>query len=329
MIGIKDVMAATARVAVAGCDTLTHPAVPALFAGDGRRERRYLEFFAVTIRNRNTRHAYLVAARGFSDWCEARGLAFEGIEPMVVAAYVETLARRYAPATVKQHLAALRRLFDWLVIGQVLAFNPAASVRGPRHVVKVGKTPVLTAGEARELLDAIDASSPVGLRDRALVGVLVYAFARVSAAVGMAVRDYYTQGKRSWVRLAEKGGKQLAVPAHHVLQDYLDEYLAAAPADPRAPLFRAALPNRSGLSDRAISRSSAKSMVQRRARAVGLPASISPHSFRGTGITEYLRNGGDLETAARIAGHESTRTTQLYNRTADDLTLDEIERVRI
>ena len=151
----------------------------------------------------------------------------------------------------------------------------------------------------------------------------------ISAALGMSAGDYYTQGRRSWLRLAEKGGKHHVVPAHHVLQDYLDGYLSAARAASGAPLFRAALPGRSGLSERALSRHGALAMIKRRARRANLPAQISPHSFRGTGITEYLRNGGDLETAARIAGHESTRTTQLYNRTADQLTLDEIERVRI
>ena len=229
---------------------------------------------------------------------------------MVVAAYIEQLSGALAPASVKQHLAALRMLFDWLVVGQVLPFNPASSVRGPKHVVKTGKTPVLSAKETRALLDAIDVSTVVGLRDRAFLGVLVYSFARVSAAVSLRVADYYTQGPRSFFRLHEKGGRYNVVSAHHTAQAYVDAYLTAAGIgeDRRGPLFRSCEPGRrDALQDRAMSRLSALKMIKRRARKAGLPAEICAHSFRGTGITEYLRNGGGLKVAARIAGHESTR----------------------
>ena len=224
-------------------------------------------------------------------------------------------------------------LFDWLVVGQVLPFNPASSVRGPKHVVKTGKTPVLSAKETRALLDGIGVSTVVGLRDRSLLGVLVYSFARVSAAVSLRVADYYTQGPRSFFRLHEKGGRYNVVPAHHTAQAYVDAYLEAAGIgeDRRpGPLFRSCEPGRcDALQDRAMSRLSALKMVKRRVRTAGLPAEICAHSFRGTGITEYLRNGGKLEIAARIAGHESTRTTQLYNRLPEEISLDEIERIHI
>ena len=189
-----------------------------VFTGSNKAEKRFWEFFTANIRNPNTRLAYLTAAYRFADWCEVKGLALEQVEPMLVAAYIEQLTAVYAPATVKQYLAAIRMLFDWLVIGQVVPFNPASSVRGPKHVVKTGKTPVLTAGETRDLLDAIDTGTLVGVRDRALIGLMVYSFARVSAALAMRVADYYTQGKRSFFRLHEKGGKYLVVPAHHVGQ---------------------------------------------------------------------------------------------------------------
>ena len=200
---------------------------PALFAGDETTARRFWEFFAVTIRNPNTRRAYLAAVRGFADWCSRYGIALPAIEPLAVAAYIEELTRLRSPATVKQHLAAIRTLFDWLVLGQVVAFNPAAAVRGPKHVVKAGKTPVLTATETRELLESIRTDGAVGLRDRALIGVMVFSFARVSAAVGMRVRDYRTQGRRAFFRLAEKGGRFNEVPAHHTAAEYVDAYLAA------------------------------------------------------------------------------------------------------
>ena len=312
---------------------ISHRITPVLFAGSNDTEKRFWEFFTANIRNPNTRMAYLMAAYRFADWCEARGLALDRVEPMGVAAYIEQLTKTYAPATVKQHLAAIRVLFDWLVVGQVVPFNPASSVRGPKHVVKTGKTPVLTAGEARGLLDRINTDTLVGLRDRALIGLMVYSFARVSAAVAMRVPDYYTQGKRSFFRLHEKGGKYLVVPAHHVGQAYVDEYIDAAgiDGDRQGPLFRSSGQGRRQdvLLRGAMTRQTALKMIKRRVRYAGLPHEITNHSFRGTGITEYLRNGGDLEIAARIAGHESTRTTQLYNRTHEELSLDEIERIHI
>ena len=171
-----------------------HAATPALFSPSEHAERRFWEFFTAHIRNPNTRLAYLAAVRRFAEWCERRGLALDQVEPMVVAAYVEQLTAALSPASVKQHLAALRMLFDWLVVGQVLPFNPASSVRGPKHVVKTGKTPVLSAMETRTVLDDIDVSTLVGLRDRAFLGVLVYSFARVSAAVSLRVADYIHAG---------------------------------------------------------------------------------------------------------------------------------------
>ena len=307
-------------------------AAPVLFSPTEGAERRFWEFFTAHIRNPNTRLAYLTAARRFAAWCERRGLALDQVEPMVVAAYVEQLSGVLSAPSVKQHLAALRMLFDWLVVGQVLPFNPAASVRGPKHVVKSGKTPVLSAVETRALLDGIDVATLAGLRDRALLGVLVYTFARVSAAVSMRVADYYTRGPRSFFRLHEKGGRYNVVPAHHSAQRCVDAYLEVAGIgkDHDGPLFRPCLPGRNDmLLPQPMTRATALKIIKRRAARAGLPREICAHSFRGTGITEYLRNGGDLEVAARIAGHESTRTTQLYNRLPEEISLDEIERIQI
>jgi integrase/recombinase XerD len=121
---------------------------------------------------------------------------------------IEQVTQAKAAPTAKQHLAAISMLFDWLTTGGVIAFNPAASVRGPKHVVKPGKTPVLTAAEARQLLDSIDTTTLIGLRDRALIGVMVYSFGRIGAALGMKVGDYYVEGRKAWFRLHEKGGKR-------------------------------------------------------------------------------------------------------------------------
>jgi site-specific recombinase XerD len=218
-------------------------ALPALFAPDAAAARRFVEFFTANIRNPNTRKAYARAVAEFAAWCERHGLhELRDIEPVQVATYVETLQARLAAPSVKLHLAAIRMLFDWLVVGQVVAVNLASAVRGPKHSVRKGKTPVLTAEEARALLDAIDPASPLGLRDRALIALMVYTFARVGAALKMRVEDVYVQGRRAWVRLHEKGGKRHEMPCHHNLDAYLHAYIdgAGLGADPKGFLFRSA-----------------------------------------------------------------------------------------
>ena len=147
------------------------------------------------------------------------------MQPVHVATWIEASTRELAAPSVKQRLAALRHLFDWLVNGQVVPVNPAGSVRGPRHVVTSGQTPVLDPAEARALLDSIDTGNHAGLRDRALIGLMVYSFARIGAALGMTVEDVYTQNRRLWVRLREKGGKRHTMPCHHNLEEYLTAYL--------------------------------------------------------------------------------------------------------
>jgi integrase len=160
---------------------------------------------------------------------------------------------------------------------------------------------------------------------------MVYSFARVSAVVQMKVRDYYPNGKRYWLRLYEKGGKFHEVPVHHTAEKYLDEYIEAAgiAGEKHKPLFRTTRGRSRALTANQLSRFDAYQMIKRRAQDAGVSPEIVCHTFRATGITEYLRNGGTVEKAAQIAAHESTRTTQLYNRTDDELTLDEIERIMI
>ena len=189
-----------------------HAATPALFSSAEHAERRFWEFFTAHIWSRNPRLACLAAVRRFAGWCGRRGLALGQVELMVIAACVEELTQAHSPASVKQHLAALRMLFEWLVVGQVLPFNPASSVRGPKHVIKTGKASVLSATEARALLDGINVSTLVGLRDRAFLGVLAYSFAWVSVAVSLRFADYYTQVRRSFFRLHEKDGRYNVVP---------------------------------------------------------------------------------------------------------------------
>jgi site-specific recombinase XerD len=312
-----------------------------LFAPTPKAAQRFVEFFSAQINNDHTRKAYLNATRRFAAWCEVHGLhRLEDVRPFDVAAFVKELQGRFTPPTVKQHLAALRMLFDWLVTGHVIDVNPAHAVRGPKYVVKKGKTPVLTVEEARSLLKSIgapeeglteeeDPPTAQELRDRALIGVMVYTFARVGAVIQMKVKDYFTQGRRGWVRLHEKGGKEHEVPCHHTLEKLLDEYIDAADiaGDPDGPLFRTA--GRKTGQAHALWQQDVYRMIQRRAAAAGIETKIGNHTFRATGITAYLKGDGTLEHAQTIANHASPRTTKLYDRRHDEITLDEVEKIAI
>ena len=246
--------------------------LPVLIAGAGDRAAwRFIEFFTANIRNPNTRRAYGRAVGDFFRWCETRRVrSLDEITPTIVAGYIERRGADLAKPSVKQHLAAIRMLFDWLVTGQVVPSNPAHSVRGPKHVVKKGKTPILTREETRLLLDSIDVESMSGLRDRALIATMVYSFARVGAVLAMKVEDYYPQGKRWWLRLHEKGGKRHEVPCHHLLEEYLDAYSEAAQLwdDKKSPLFRTVTTARGRpLTDSPMTQADAWRMIRRRARA--------------------------------------------------------------
>jgi site-specific recombinase XerC len=309
------------------------PYLPALVVASGERASvRFLEFFATAVRNPHTRRAYSRAVGEFLAWCEVAGVpSLAAVQPLHVASWIELQTRALSAPTVKLRLAAIRHLFDWLVMGQVVPVNPAASVRGPAHRVRRGKTPVLAPDEARLLLDRIDVAKPVGLRDRALIGLMVYSFARIGAALGMRIEDVYVQNRRLWVRLHEKGGKRHEMPCHHSLDDYLTAYLDGAGLrdDPKGPLFRTIGRGTGKLTRTPLPQANAYAMIRRRAAAAGIATKIGNHSFRATGITAYLQNGGTLEKAAAMANHASTRTTQLYDRRHDAVTLDEVERIVI
>jgi integrase len=196
-------------------------------------------------------------------------------------------------------------------------------------VVTRGKTPVLSGTEMRQLLKSIDVGELIGLRDRALLGLMGYTFTRVGAVVSLRGRGLLP-ARRSWLRLHEKGGKRHEVPSHHSLDEYLDAWIAADGIgdDKKGPLF---LTFKRGdkLTDNAMIRSDALYMIKRRAKGAGLPYSTCCHTFRATGITAYLQNGGTLEHAQQIAAHQSPRTTKLHDRTRDEISLDEVERIKV
>jgi site-specific recombinase XerD len=325
--------AAQTAIVLVGSRVGTVRPSPALVAWSGERAAaRTIEFLTAGIGNVHTRRAYHAAARRFLAWCKTRGLTLPDVKSPDVAGYIQELGQTLAPLSVKQHLAALKHWFDWLVTGHVLETNPAHAVRGPRYSQNTGKTPVLEKDEAKALLASIDGSTAPGARDKALIAVMLFSWARIGALAGMKVRDYRGAGTpRATLLLHEKNGKDHIVPAHHLAAEYLDAYIALAGLGntPDAPLWQNAPGHARTLTGEALSERGALDIVKRRCRAVGLPPDICNHSFRGTGLTLYMHADGDLETARQVAGHANIKTTQLYNRSGDRKRKAEVERVQL
>src|SRR5260370_5427222 len=310
----------------------TGTSLASIFTALPEARTRMRDFLSSHIRNPNTRRAYREAVRQFSGFCAEYSIVdLAQVEPVHVAAFVEAQLRVHSKPPVTQRLGALRMLFDWMVVGQVLPVNPAHAVRGPKHTQRRGKTPVLQADEARTLIDAIDTTSLPGLRDRALIGLMVYTFARVGAAVSMRVEDFFVQGRRGWVRLHEKGGKEHEMPTHHNLDRYLEEYIAAAgiAADRKGPLFRTTRGRSGELTRNSLLQSDVWRMIRRRAAAAGIKTEIGCHTFRATGITAYLKNGGRLQIGRQMAAHESAKTTSRYDPSDVQISLGRVERIGV
>ncbi|MET3927623.1 tyrosine-type recombinase/integrase [Devosia sp. 2618] len=295
-------------------------------------ERAYsevLEFFTAQIRNRNTRTAYHQAVRNFFIWAENSGLQrLEAIKPIHVATWVELLGRSYAIPSVKLKLTAVMMLFDWLVVKQVVATNPAKSVRSPRYSIQSGRTPVLSAQEARRLLDGIETKTVIGRRDKALVSLMLYTFVRVGAALAIRLRDITVREHRLWVRLLEKGGKVHEMPCHHELEIALRAYSVDLESEASDTFLFRSVSRTGRLTANRLYPANAYQRVQHHAFSAGIENHITSHSFRATGITTYLLNKGSLEQAAKMANHSSTRTTQLYDRRSDSVAVSEVERIR-
>lgn len=305
--------------------------LPSIVAQAGEAAAAHtLEFFTARIPNAHTRDAYGRAVFRFCAWCDEQDVPLHRISSPVVAAYLQTLLQSLSVPSAKLHLSALRHWLDWLTERGVLPVNPAAAVRGPRLVIHEGKTPVLERDEARALFDAIDGGDLVSLRDKSILAIMLFGFVRVGAVVKMRVRDFVDEREACLV-LQEKGGKARRIPAHHIVHGHLRAYVEAAGFAPRSkePLFQTAPRHAGVLSGKAMQRGDVLAMVKRRCAAAGLPSTICNHSFRATGITIHQENGGRIEDAAQLAGHASTRTTQLYNRKSRKLARAEVERVQL
>ena len=288
------------------------------------------EFLYGKIRNEHTRRAYCHAVSRFLAWCQARDISLTQIAPRDVGVYLDNLPS--ATQTKKVHLAALRHFFDQLVTRHTVILNPAASVRGERYQVVEGKTPEITVEQARLLLRSIDTGHVVGLRDRAAIGILVYTAARVGAVAKLRVRDYIDAGDQYCLRFSEKGGKSREIPVRHDLRQFVASYLATvdiSSAPPDAPLFRTAIRRTKQLTEHPMTAGDMGRMVKRRLRDAGLPARLSPHSFRVATITDLLAQGVPLEDVQHLAGHADPRTTRLYDRRQRRVTRNIVERISI
>ena len=310
--------------------------VPSVVSELGRKaERKFVEFFTAHLRNDHTRRAYAHAAAQLSAWLEINGTSLAELEPPEAAAYIKSLeAEGKAPATIKARLSALSNLCDYLASSGVLDWNPFKVVRGPRVSQREGQTPVLEPELVRALLDSFEGEDVVALRDRAIVSTMLFSFARVGAVTKLDGRHYEVQGSKASLVLNEKRGKRTRVPCHHELREAIDALLAVSYPGPRTPLFRTVDRSNDENGDRQLTRRRLKTsnvleMVKRRCEGVGIdPTMVCNHSFRASGITAYMVAGGSIETAAEIAGHASTETTKLYDRSAKVVSRGEIERIR-
>lgn len=288
------------------------------------------EFIYGKIRNPHTRAAYERAIRRFLNHCDSLNKQLRTVSPRDVGSYLDQ--QDYAPATKKLHLSAIRHFFDTLVTRHVIILNPAHSVRGERLQVVEGKTPEITVPQARILMLSLDTRHVIGLRDRAIIAIMIYTAARVGAVAALRRGDFYDIGDQHCLRFAEKGGKSREIPVRHDLQQFIREYLTTGGMDfseKSKPLFRTTIRKTKKLTQNPMAAGDMARMVKRRMRDADLPSRLSPHSFRVTTITDLLSQGVPLEDVQNLAGHADPRTTRLYDRRNRKVSRNIVERISV
>jgi site-specific recombinase XerD len=318
------------------------PPPPAIVQAAGGAARfAWDEYFFGEMPEGHTRTAYLRNVRQFLGWCEKKKVELHRITPGMVGRYLDELKVsrskkrpkiKASPATKKQHLAAIRRFFDKLVLRHAIILNPATSVRTDRHQVIDGKTLEIGVEPARELLRSIDVATVIGLRDRAAIGIMIYTAARVGAVAKLTMESFDHDGTQWTLRFTEKGGKHREIPVRHNLEQFLLQYLKVAKLEnepKETPLFRTTVRRTKELTANPMTAVDMCRMVKRRMKAAGLPARLSPHSFRVTTITDLLTQGVPLEDVQYLAGHADARTTRLYDRRDKKVTRNIVERISI
>lgn len=318
-------------VAYPAIQTTAPESFPALVHSAGPAAQfAWEEFIYAQIRNPHTRAAYGHAVRKFLSHCHQLSRELPHVSPRDVAVYLDGLP--CAPSTKKLHLAAIRHFFDTLVTRHVVVLNPAASVRGERLQVIEGKTPEISIEQARRLLRSIKTIHVVGLRDRAIIGILIYTAARVGAVARLRRGDFYNMGDQYCLRFSEKGGKSREIPVRHDLRQFITDYINAGGleySDKQTPLFRTTIRKTKRLTQRGMTAGDMARMMKRHTETIGLPARLSPHSFRVTTITDLLSQGVPLEDVQNLAGHADPRTTRLYDRRQRKVTRNIVERISV
>jgi integrase/recombinase XerD len=306
--------------------------LPAIIEQAGHNARfAYEEFFHAKIRNAHTRRAYRRAVLCFLHWCDDRQRRLQEVSPADVGIYLDELT--LSVASKKQILAGLRHFFDGMVTRHAIALNPALSVRGERYQVMEGKTPEITIKQARKLLSSINTDNVVGLRDKAIMSILIYTASRVGAVARLKLKDLYDTGDQYCLHFLDKGGKSREIPVRHDLQCLLRSYLQSAGRhlgeSTDHPLFRTTIRKTKTFSGRPMSAGDIGRMIKRRMKACGLPLRLSPHSFRVATITDLLHQGVPLSDVQHLAGHSDPRTTKLYDRRQKCITRNIVERISI
>lgn len=299
------------------------------------------DFFAGSIANPHTRLAYERAVRYFLTWADEHvpDKSLPHLTAGDVGRYLKTLSG--GPQKKKQHLAGLRKFFNLLVERHVVVINPAAVAQTERLHMSEGATPIITDKQVRLLLGKIDTNTVVGLRDRAIFGILLYTAARAGAVGRLDVGDYTYTGDQWMLSFREKRNKIRKIPVSHDLQVWIEDYMAVSNIldvlpwmDPetgneRRPLFPAALRKEKRLTNTPMTSHNICRMMKRRLREAGLPPDLSPHSFRVTTITDLLDQQLPLEDVQDLAGHADPRTTRLYDRSRRQVTRNLVERIRV
>ncbi len=333
---VRDAACASALPAPPGNDPVSREldAMPGIFHRSGANARFAAhEFFQAAIRNEHTRRAYMHAVKLLLAWAEKSGRGqLVDIAPWDVGAYMGELAKTTSIATRNQHLSGLRHFFDAMVTRHAIVLNPALSVRGERYAAVEGRTPEISVAEARTLLASVDTSHVVGLRDRAILAVLIYTSSRAGAVAKLRRGDFYHAGQQWMLHFTEKGGKSREIPVRHDLELLIGEYidcagLREAPKD--TPLFQSAMKRKRQLTGRPVHINDICRMMKRRLKDIGLPLLFSPHSFRVTTITDLLTQGVPLEDVQRLAGHADPRTTRLYDRRERKVSRNIVERISV
>lgn len=330
----------------------SHILVPRIIAETSEKVTRcYLDFFFAQVENENTRTSYVRAIVDFFSWVDLNRENYDllDIETLDVVAWVKWLETTVNPATgkvpskstVRQRLAAVKSLFNWFRLHQHITVSPAAAVKKKRERVTRGKTKSLQPAQARKLLDTIETQyvsdgnklpSHIGVRDKALISVMLFTFARISAAISMNIGDVDEIEGRLFINMREKGNRQSRMPCSLTLEKSLRPYLSLLRHlgfVEQSPLFQT-VDRRKQLSGNRLHRTEAWYMVRRRALKAGIPVEVCNHTFRATGITTYLEHpDARLELAQAMAGHADPATTLLYDHREDKVTQSEVERVDI